>query len=254
MAEQDAEQQRLNALQAYRILHTGPEEEFESLARLASYICKAPIACISFVDGQTQWMKAAVGTDVQEVPWGLSFCLNTLNATGVNEMNDMSTHPGFSQHPFVAGDPQLRFYAGAPLITSDGFRIGTICVLDFQSRVLDDQQKDALVILAGEVISHLEVKRKNHLLAESLKVAQEFQGLFNNSNEVHCITDGDGRIEFINDSIRPLLGYDPAAVLHTNIWDYSLPGERDRVMPPVQEAMARGEVRFRIETQVRARR
>jgi len=247
---EELEQARLNALNEYNILGTADEAQFNSVAWLASYICKTPIALISFIDETRQWIKAKVGTDVSEIPRDISFCNVTIQKDDLLMVADMSKDERFIENPSVKNNPSVRFYAGTPLITKEGYKIGSICVIDFEPRTLDEQQKQALSILSKEVIAHLETRKSNLVLKDLLEKAQKFHNLFNNSSELHCITDSEGKLAFVNSSITDLLGYSVEEVVGKTIWDFCVEGERERVMPAVYEEIAKGKNRFQVETLV----
>lgn len=150
---------RLDALYSYEVLDTSPEEDFDALTRLASYICEAPISLVSLIDSQRQWFKSKVGLQVPETPREISFCSYAILQSEVFEVEDARLNEIFRNNPLVIGDPNIRFYAGAPLINADGFSLGTLCIIDTVPRHLTDRQKDALQTLAREVVSHLELRR-----------------------------------------------------------------------------------------------
>lgn len=246
----EEELKRLMALESYEIFHSEPDEDYDCITNLASYICKTPVALINFLDDKVQWTKSKIGMDLDEIPKEISFCQHTIKNDFLFEVNDSLKDIRFKDNPLVTKTGGIRYYAGVPLVAPGGERIGALCVIDFQPNQLDEQQKTALKVLAKEVISHLEVRKKNRLLERMLKEAQAFENLFNNSNEIHCITDAEGKIEYTNDSVEQLLGYSPSEVLGKTIWDFCLPEERDRVMPRVYEQIAAGKTRFLIETTV----
>ncbi|WP_207532648.1 PAS domain S-box protein [Desertivirga arenae] len=244
------EKQRIQCLKAYGILDTSAEQQFEGLVELAAYICKTPIALVSFVDENRAWFKAKVGLDVCESSREIAFCNYTIQNNHLLEIQDTCADQRFASNPLVTAEPFIRFYAGYPVTAPTGENIGTLCVLDFEPRQLDEMQKKALKVLAGDVLAHLENRRKNTHLHELLREAREFHNLFNNSSEIHCITNAEGTIEFINDSISGLLGYEAKDVLGVNIWSFSLEGERERVMPALYQQIESGKNQFQIETQV----
>ncbi|KAA9340994.1 GAF domain-containing DNA-binding protein [Adhaeribacter soli] len=157
---------RVDALHGYEILDTKPEEDFDALTRLASYICETPISLISLIDSQRQWFKSKVGLEVPETPREMSFCTYAILQSDVFEVNDATQNEIFQNNPLVTGEPNIRFYAGAPLINSDGFSLGTLCIIDTVPKHLTERQKDALQTLAREVMSHLELRRAKLSLQE----------------------------------------------------------------------------------------
>ena len=157
---------RVVALHGYEILDTTPEEDFDALTRLASYICETPISLISLIDSQRQWFKSKVGLEVPETPREMAFCTYAILQSDVFEVKDATQNEIFRDNPLVTGEPNIRFYAGAPLINSDGFSLGTLCIIDTVPKHLTERQKDALQTLAREVVSHLELRRAKLSLQE----------------------------------------------------------------------------------------
>ena len=153
------ESKRLEALRQYRILDTKPEQAFDDLALIASQICGAPIALISLVDEDRQWFKARIGTDVQETPRSVSFCAHAIQHKGIFTVPDTLQDERFRDNPVVRGEPHIRFYAGAPLVTRDGHALGTLCVIDYVPRKLTDEQNHALMALERQVAAQLELRR-----------------------------------------------------------------------------------------------
>lgn len=154
------EEARLAALQRYEILDTDPEQALDEVVQLAATICGTPIALLSLIDSSRQWFKARVGLTVMETPRDLSFCAHTIQSEDdVFIVADALHDPRFAANPMVIGDPHVRFYAGAPLTTPDGLKLGTLCVIDSRPRELDRVQRDALGALARQAMVQLELRR-----------------------------------------------------------------------------------------------
>ena len=152
------EQERLSALLKYDILDTEPEAAFDSMVHLASYICQTPIAAISLVDEDRQWFKAIVGLDARETSRSVAFCAHTILQDETMIVPDAKLDERFCDNPLVAASPDIRFYAGVPLVTSQGYHLGTLCVIDRVPRELSSEQLDAIRVLADNVIAHLDLR------------------------------------------------------------------------------------------------
>lgn len=155
------EKKRLNVLWQYEVLDTVPEVLFDDLTELAARICEAPIALISLVDEKRQWFKSKVGTTVNETSRDISFCAHAIKQSALFVVPDATKDKRFADNPLVISDPKIRFYAGAPLITPDGYALGTLCIIDKVPRELRPDQRQALVILARHVVSQLELRRRS---------------------------------------------------------------------------------------------
>ena len=154
------ETERLAALAQYDILDTPPEQPFDDLARLASLMCKAPIALVNFVTGKRQWFKAEHGLGLRETPLDVAICTHVILQQHLFIVPDTTKDPRFDCNPLVTGEPYLRFYAGAPLVTADGLPLGTLCVLDYVPRPgLTLEQGEVLLTLARQCSLLLEYRR-----------------------------------------------------------------------------------------------
>lgn len=167
----DDETQRLQALQGTALLDTPAEERFDRLTHLAQQLLGVPIALVSLVDTERQWFKSRQGLDACQTGRDISFCGHAILGTDLFEVTDASTDSRFADNPLVAGAPNIRFYAGVPLSTASGYRIGTLCVIDHQPRQLSAEQRRCLCELAACVETEI---NQTFLLqqAKALKMAR----------------------------------------------------------------------------------
>lgn len=159
---------RIAALQKYAILDSEPEQAFDDLALLASYICRTPIALISLVDENRQWFKSRIGVFISETSRQVAFCSTAILQSDVFVVPDTLQDERFRNNPLVLSEPSIRFYAGAPLITEEGYALGTLCVIDRTPREFSPDQKEALKALSRLVLAQLEFRRNLMLLKEAL--------------------------------------------------------------------------------------
>ncbi|UPK07344.1 adenylate/guanylate cyclase domain-containing protein [Bradyrhizobium sp. 170] len=156
------EPERFEALTSYAILDTLPEIGFDEITELAAQICDCPAALVSFIDPSRQWIKAKYGlpAELSECPREISVCKVTICNNDILYVPDLLNDERFNTSPLVTGGLKLRFYCGVPLITQDGYALGTLCVVDFKSRELSFEQREALRRLSRQTMVHLELRRQ----------------------------------------------------------------------------------------------
>jgi predicted signal transduction protein with EAL and GGDEF domain len=153
------EDRRIENLKSFQILDTAGEREFDDLTFLASQICGTPIASVTLIDSDRQWFKSKVGLDGHETPRSSSFCAHAILGKELLIVTDPQQDVRFADNPLVTGDPLIRFYAGAPLISPEGYALGTICVIDRVHRTLSSDQQEALRSLARQAVSLMRLRR-----------------------------------------------------------------------------------------------
>lgn len=197
------EKERLAYLKSFDILDSESETEFDSIVKLASAICGVPIALISLIDEDRQWFKAKIGIDVESTDRSISFCQHAIMDEHVYEVENAIENDTFNKNPLVTDNPNIRFYAGAPLKDETGLNLGTLCVIDDKPHKLTQQQKETLEILASEVVALIKLRKKNIDLEAS---KSEIEALVSGLQEGFVYQDLTGAILKCNASAEEILG------------------------------------------------
>ena len=201
---------RLAALRSYDVLDTDGEASFDALTRLAAAILEVPIALVSLIDTDRQWFKSRYGLEATETPRSVSFCGHVVASAAPLIVKDAFEDSRFADNPLTTGAPRVRFYAGMPLRTPDGFVLGTLCAIGHAPKEPTPKQLEMLGLLAGQVVDQLEARRKRHLLvlerATTLENARRLDALFEAMAEGVVVQDADGAIMRANTSAERILG------------------------------------------------
>src|SRR3984957_968298 len=223
------EEARLEALRRYAILDTFPEQDFDDLARLAALICGTPIALVSLVDRERQWFKAKIGLDEKQTSRDVSFCAHAILKPDVMIVPDTLEDARFRKNALVTGEPHIRFYAGAPLITENGHALGSLCVIDQTPRTLTYAQKDALRSLSRLVVAQMELRRSVSDLSSAIRDRRlrenEIDQLFTLSLDMLCIAGFDGYFKRINPAWEKTLGGPAAELLSKPYFEFIHPDD-----------------------------
>lgn len=155
------EHERLAELYRYELLDTAYEQEFDEIVKIASYICKTPMSTITLIDVDRQWFKAKIGLDARQTERDIAFCAHAITSDNIFEVTDAQLDERFVNNPLVIGDPSIRYYAGVPLVTEHGYRLGTLCVIDTLPRHLDEEQLQMLKMLSKQVMKLMVLRLKN---------------------------------------------------------------------------------------------
>jgi two-component system, sensor histidine kinase and response regulator len=246
---------RLEALQRYAILDTFPEQEFDDLSRLAALICGTPIALVSLVDADRQWFKSKVGIDDAETPREVAFCGHAILQREVMVVPDALADARFQGNPLVTDRPNVRFYAGAPLITQEGHALGTLCVLDRVPREITSGQKQALTALSRLVVAQIELRRsvfdQSLAIRERRRAQEELDQLFTLSLDMLCIAGFDGYFKRINPAWEGTLGIPKEDLLSRPYIEFVHPDDREATINEARK-MDQGELTISFENRYRS--
>ncbi len=220
---------RAETLARYEVLDAPREAAFDDLAKLASAICGTPIAIVNLIAEDRQFFMAEVGLGVRSTPLDSSFCVKALLEDEVMVVPDATCDPRFHGNPLVTGEPHLRFYAGALLKTEEGVPIGTLCILDYQPRELDDLQTQALQVLARQAMASLELRRA----ASAAKVAQaRHRAIVDSAGDYAIIvTDLEGAITDWSAGAHAVLGWLETEMVGQHIGAIFTPEDRQAGVP-----------------------
>lgn len=227
------EASRLKVLHSYDVLDSEAEQAFDDLTKIAAHICQVPIALISFVDSSRLWFKSRVGLTVSEVSRDLTFCAHAISEDKLCVVPDAFADERFADSPLVTAEPNIRFYAGTPLISPEGAALGTLCVIDRVPRELNQEQEDALVALGRQVISQLVLRRRTRDLEvakddlelkikererneKRLRLLESIATAANDAilvTEAHPLDKPGPRIVYVNDAFTRMTGYEAADVI-----------------------------------------
>ena len=242
---------RLAALRDLVVLDSAPEEFFDSITRLASEVCGAPIALMSFVDAERQWFKANVGLPgVNETPRDVAFCAQAIRSDAVFVVPDALRDTRFVNNPLVTGEPDIRFYAGAPLVLPAGERVGTLCVIDRQARQLDPSQLQMLHSLAA-IASQALVMRRD-LIRKSLAVRTEYEPALSEAEahyrtiveeqtELVSLSRSDGELVYVNLAYARYFGRTPPEMVGVSLFDFIDPADCAAVREMTARVLQTGE-------------
>ena len=245
---ESARQARLDKL---GVLDTLPQPAFDHITELASQICGAPVALITLIDRDRQWFKSRVGLAVEQTARDVSFCDHAILDPGqLMVVEDASKDPRFADNPLVLGEHHVRFYAGSPIVTEDGYALGTVCVIDHRPRVLEPAQRAALCSLSSLVATLLESERlqreeAKRNSAEERRRSQIFQTLLQAGSELKSFVDPDYVYQFVNQAYLHYWQRKPEDIVGRRVVD--LAGEavfQEMIKPRIDRALAGEAVQY----------
>lgn len=225
------EVERLRALIEAEILDTEPEIDFDDVARLIASICSTPIGLVSLVDQNRQWFKARIGFQFTETPRDVAFCAHAILEPDVFVVPDAIQDERFFDNPLVIGETSVRFYAGAPITTSEGYNVGEVCVMDRAPRELTELQRSSLRTLARQIATQIEIRRMNSLVTERSRqidlARQDLNDFLENAMDIVLALRPSGEIEYVNRAWVQAMAYSGAESVGRSILEMVAQDERD---------------------------
>lgn len=194
----NSEESRLEAVRRFKQLGDDITQDLNDIVSLAAQICNTPVALVTLLDADTQWFKACTGTDLICTSREVSFCNYTIEQEGLLIVNDATLDDRYNNNPLVLGEPHVKFYAGSKLITKDGFAVGSLCVVDFKARDLDEHQQHSLMVLSRQVMNLMELHwslqslELEHQKTQQQKLSIEaseikLKAIFDSSKDTHIL-------------------------------------------------------------------
>ncbi|MEP6781461.1 MAG: PAS domain S-box protein [Gemmatimonadaceae bacterium] len=227
---------RLEALRRYELFDSPHQQSLDDLTTLAAHICGAPVSLISFVDEHRQWFKSAFGFSGGDTPREISFCGHAILSDELFIVGDATEDTRFADNPLVLGPQAIRFYAGAPIISPDGYVLGTLCVIDRVPRQLTAEQENALRVLSRQVMAQLELRRQTRELRDS---EARYRALFENAPDGIVVANTESTYVDGNASICRMLGYTREEFVGLNAKDIVAPTEVRNIEPALTELRAK---------------
>jgi len=237
------EERRLEALRRYDLLDTLPAHSLDDLTALAGQICDTPISLISFVDEQRQWFKSTIGLSVTEPPREVSFSAHVIVQRDVFIVPDAGQDERFADNPLVTGDPHIRFYAGAPLLTAEGHALGALCVMDRVPRQLTSSQQESLRVLSRQVMAQLELRRQTRELVES---EARLRIVTDNARVGLVVVDLERRYVYANGTYAEILGLPSSAIAGQRLPDVLAGLYEEQIRPWLDRAFAGERVAYEL--------
>jgi PAS domain S-box-containing protein len=241
------ESDRLAALAHYRILDTDFEADFDNIVKLACQICDTPTSTITLVDKDRQWFKAEIGMGVRETPLEDTFCKEAILEKDVTIIPDTHKDTRFQSSRYVTDNPHIRFYASANLETQEGLPLGTLCVIDYKPRELNEAQRFALQTLARMAMSQIELR---HFLKEKQDGEKRFREMADSINQIVWVTRADGTFDYYNKRWYEYTGL-PDGTFDGPEWEKNIPKEDRDIAGPLWEQHLKTGQPFEIKYRLR---
>ncbi len=214
------ESKRLEKLHSYNILDTYAEDIFDDLTKMVAKLLNVPIVLVSLVDKDRQWFKSKVGLEANETPREISFCRYTIMQDEILEVENAHADERFNRNPLVTGNPNIAFYAGAPLTDNEGFNIGTLCAIDTVPKTLTEFERSILDTVSKTIMRLIEFRKKQ----EEQVIYNKF---FDLTLDMLCVASTDGFFKLLNPSFTKIMGWSEEDLMRNKFIDYIHPEDVD---------------------------
>lgn len=219
----DPEVARLHTLEQYDVLDAPPTEAFDRISRLAAHLFDVPVAMVNFIDQENQWCLSTHGLALDRADREVSFCARAIEQKDVMVVPDARDDERFADNPFVTGEPHIRFYAGAPLTAPNGYRLGTLCLIDDEPRSFSDEDRATLNDLAGVVMDELNLRHYASDLDASREAHREAskqrRRILESITDAFVALDEDWTFTYVNAQAEALLERPRNDLIGQNVWD-----------------------------------
>ncbi len=219
----DSETHRLRTLEQYNVLDTAPTDAFDRITRLATRLFEVPIAMINFIDRDNQWCLSSHGLAMEKAAREVSFCAHAIQQKDVMVVPDARADERFADNPLVTGEPHIRFYAGAPLTAPNGYRLGTICLIEDEPRSFSEENRETLTELAGVVMDELVLRHYASNLDASRQAhratSEHQERILESITDAFVALDENWTLTYVNGQAEVLLERSRDELLGKNVWD-----------------------------------
>ena len=222
-APTDREERRLRTLEQFDVIEAPPTEAFDRITRLATRLFDVPMAMVNVIDRENQWCLSSRGLDLDRTDREVSFCVHAIDQSGVMVVEDARADDRFADNPLVTGPPHIRFYAGAPLTAPNGYRLGTLCLLDDEPHRLSAPDRETLADLAGVVMDELTLRHYASNLDASRRAHRETseqrKRILESITDAFIAVDEDWTLTYVNAQAEAFLERGRENLLGRNLWD-----------------------------------